>query len=113
MWRSSRFTPISAAGYSGAASLSGGLAAAAFLPLTFTNSWAHPDSFPELCLFTLGCLTIARGWDNLLYPVLVVATLNRETAAFLVMVWASVRWQTMRLPAFAGRLVSYTAVWGM
>jgi hypothetical protein len=36
---------------------------AATLPLTFTNSWAHPDHMPELALFTLGALAVARGSD--------------------------------------------------
>jgi hypothetical protein len=56
----------------------------ATLPLTFTNSWQHPDHIPELLLFTAGCWAIARqraGWLALLLP---VATLNRETAVFLV-----------------------------
>jgi hypothetical protein len=99
--------------YSSAASLAGGLAVAAFMPLTFTNNWAHPDSFPELCLFTLGGLAVARGWDALLYPLLVVSTLNRETTAFLVMLWASVRWGTLRPVGFAARLASFAAVWAI
>jgi hypothetical protein len=99
--------------YSSATSLAGGLAVAAFLPLTFTNSWAHPDSFPELCLFTLGCLAIAQKRDNLLYPLIVVSALNRETAAFLVMLWASVRWGTLPLGAFAAKLASYTVAWAV
>jgi hypothetical protein len=61
---------------------------AAALPLTYTNSWAHPDHIPELILFTLGCLAIARGRDAWFAVVLAVATLNRETAAFLVLLYA-------------------------
>ena len=97
--------------FSSAASLGGVLAAAAYLPLTFTNSWAHPDSFPELCLFTLGCWAIARNRDSLFYPIVLVAALNRETAAFLVLLWAFVRWGTVPAPAFVVRLASYGAVW--
>jgi hypothetical protein len=66
------------------AAIAGTLLVAATLPLTFTNSWAHPDHIPELALFTLGCFAIARGRDALFAITLVVATLNRETAAFLV-----------------------------
>lgn len=62
--------------------------AAAALPLTFTNSWAHPDHVPELLLFTLGCLAIARGQDLWFAVLLALATLNRETAAFLVPLYA-------------------------
>lgn len=58
------------------------------LPLTFTNSWAHPDHIAELALFTLGCLTIARGRDAAFALTLILATLNRETAVFLVLLHA-------------------------
>lgn len=77
--------------YSPAGALAGTLATAALLPLTFTNSWAHPDSFFELLLFTLGCVAVSRRWDALFYPILAVASLNRETAFFLVPLWASYR----------------------
>jgi hypothetical protein len=53
-------------------------------PLTLTNSWAHPDHVAELLLFTAGCMAIARQRTRMLVPILAVATLNRETAAFLV-----------------------------
>jgi hypothetical protein len=99
--------------YSSAASLAGGLAVAAFLPLTFTNSWAHPDSFPELFLFTIGCAAIAYGRDLWLYPIVLIAALNRETTAFLVMVWAAVRLGQLPLASYAIRLVSYGAAWAV
>lgn len=99
--------------YSSEASVAGVLAAAAFLPLTFTNNWMHPDSFPELLLFTLGCLAVARGADGWLYPIVAVATLNRETAAFLVALWAFVRWGTLPIGVYLIRGASYTAVWAI
>ena len=74
-------------------SLAGTVAMTALLPLTLTNSYPHPDSFPELLLFTAGCLAIARGRHERLVPIVAVATLNRETAAFLVLLWASVYWR--------------------
>jgi hypothetical protein len=57
---------------------------AATLPLTFTNSWAHPDHIPELALFTAGCAAIAVNHLPAITGLLAIATLNRETAAFLV-----------------------------
>jgi hypothetical protein len=60
---------------------------AATLPLTFTNSWPHPDSIPELALFTLGALAIARRLDVLFGVVLACAALNRETSVFLVVLY--------------------------
>ena len=57
---------------------------AATLPLTFTNSWAHPDHPAELVLFTAGCHAVATGRTGWLAVILALATLNRETAIFLV-----------------------------
>jgi hypothetical protein len=68
-------------------SIAGTALVAAGLPLTFTNSWAHPDHVGELALFTLGCLTIARGLDAAFAVTLGFATLNRETAVFLVLLY--------------------------
>jgi len=70
------------------AALAGVALTAATLPLTFTNSWAHPDHMPELALFTLGALAVARGSDWLFAMALAVAALNRETSVFLVLLYA-------------------------
>jgi hypothetical protein len=61
---------------------------AATLPLTFTNSWGHPDHAAELALFPLAAAAIARrrdGWFALALP---LAGLNRETSVFLVLLYA-------------------------
>jgi hypothetical protein len=68
--------------------LAGTLLVAATLPLTFTNSWAHPDQFAELALFTGGCAAVARNRPYAFAALLVLASLNRETAAFLVVLYA-------------------------
>ena len=70
--------------FSETASLFGTTLVAATLPLTFTNSWAHPDHIAELALFTAGCAAIAANRVWALAAILAVATLNRETAIFLV-----------------------------
>lgn len=64
--------------------VTGNLLVAALLPLTFTNSWPHPDHLMELLLFTLGCATIARGWRTTFAIVLILSGLNRETSVFLL-----------------------------
>lgn len=75
----------------------GGVAGvAATLPLTYTNSWAHPDGIPELALFTLGCLAIVRSADVAFAAILAVAALNRETAGFLVITYFAARPITLR-----------------
>jgi len=97
--------------YSASASLAGTLGVAALLPLTCTNGWANPDSFPELLLFTLGCLLIARRQDILFLLVLVLATLNRETAAFLVVLWGAYRLPGRWSRGDVARLGGYAATW--
>lgn len=64
--------------------VAGNLLGMALLPLTFTNSWAHPDHLLELGLFTLGCACLARGWHAGFLVVLALGALNRETSAFLL-----------------------------
>jgi hypothetical protein len=73
--------------FSAEAAVGGVFATAATLPLTYTNSWAHPDSIPELALFTLGCLAVVRRAELSGLLILIVATLNRETAVFLVVAY--------------------------
>jgi hypothetical protein len=65
-------------------SLLGTALVAATLPLTFTNSWAHPDHIAELALFTAGCAAVAANRVEWLAAILAVATVNRETAIFLI-----------------------------
>lgn len=70
----------------------GGMAlAAALLPITYTNSWPHPDHIPELALFTWACLAIARGKDGWFAIALLLAALNRETSVLLVLVYVLAR----------------------
>lgn len=74
--------------FSTAGSLAGNALVTALLPLTFTNSWGHPDHVLELCLFTIGCACVARQWNRLFLVVLAAAALNRETSFLLVIIFA-------------------------
>jgi hypothetical protein len=97
--------------YSAPAAVAGTLGVAALMPLTFTNGWANPDSFPELFLFTLGCVLVARRNDLWFLVLLAVATLNRETAVFLVILWGCYRLPGRWARADIARLAGYTATW--
>jgi hypothetical protein len=81
------------------AAIAGTLALASFLPLTFTNSWAHPDTFPDLFLFTAGCLAVAARRDLVLAAILLIGLFNRETIGFLAILWAVERWPERRSAA--------------
>jgi hypothetical protein len=90
------------------ASLTGVLITAATLPLTFTNSWPHPDHIPELALFTLGAMAIARRLDAVFALALALAALNRETSVFLVVLYAVAEpWSRPRVI----RLATFAAEW--
>src|ERR671913_840182 len=60
--------------------LAGTAVVMALLPLTFTNSWAHPDHIPELALFTLAAAALARRRFAMFLGALALAALNRGTA---------------------------------
>ena len=84
--------------FSPSAAVAGVSVVAATLPLTFTNSWPHPDSIPELALFTLGALAVARRSDLLFGVALALAALNRETSLFLVLLYVvSEAWNRPRI----------------
>jgi hypothetical protein len=63
--------------------LTGTLLSSLLLLLTFTNSWPHPDHLVEWALSAAAVGALVRGRDGLFAVFLVVAALNRETSAFL------------------------------
>jgi hypothetical protein len=78
--------------YNNVGAVAGTAMTMALLPLTFTNSWAHPDHIAELALFTAASAALAREQFGLFLIVAVVAGLNRETAVFLVFLCAAASW---------------------
>jgi hypothetical protein len=94
--------------FAGLAAFAGTLFVAATLPLTFTNSWAIPDQLPELAFFALAAGAVARGRDAWFVVWLVLASFNRETAVFLVVLYAVARPFT---GAHAARTAAVAAVW--
>ena len=57
------------------------------LPLTFTNSYAHPDTFIDLLLLLLGCACIVRNRMALFLPIMLAAAFARETSFLLVIIY--------------------------
>jgi len=96
------FSPVAAFG--------GVTLVAAILPITYTNSWAHPDHIPELALFTLACLAIVRRKDGWFALALVLAALNRETSVLLLPFYTLARPLTR---AHVIRVSAVTALWGV
>lgn len=84
---------------------------AALLPLTYTNSWAHPDSVVELLLVSAGCSLIVSKHDVWFSIVLIVAAFNRETSGFLLLLWAWSRLAEARTPAMLLRVAGVAGAW--
>ena len=97
--------------YPSGVALAATLTMAALLPLTFTNSWPVPGTYLELTLFSLGCLAIARGRDGLFGVVFIVAAFNRETSAFLGLLWAAVRFRALKRGTWIVRAAALGAAW--
>jgi hypothetical protein len=86
----------------------------AFLPVTFVEWFEIPTDFLELLLVLLGFLCIVHGRTAALALVLFLATLNRETSGYLVMVYVAhglLRdWPRLGRVVATGGLLS--ALWG-
>lgn len=67
--------------------MSGTLFMAATLPLTFNNWYEIPTDFPEIVTFTVGIWCLQKNRHALLYLVIFIGTLNRETTVFLVLMY--------------------------
>jgi hypothetical protein len=65
----------------------GTLFVGATIPLTFNNWFELPTEFPEMIFFTLGIWSIYKGKFWALVLITFFATLNRETAAFLPLLY--------------------------
>lgn len=68
--------------------IAGTLLSAILLLLTFTNSWPHPDHLMEWALSAAAIAAVARGKVLYFAGFLVLAALNRETSAFLWLLFA-------------------------
>jgi hypothetical protein len=96
--------------YDAARALAGTTMTMALLPLTFTNSWAHPDHIVELALFAFAAAALARGHFGAFVAGVGIAALNRETAVFLVLLCAAVSWPAK---GWALRVAGAGAVWAV
>jgi hypothetical protein len=83
---------------------------AALMPLTFTNSAPHPDHLVELALAAAAVAAIARRSDWAFGAILVLAAFNRETSAFLVLLYA---FATPYSRAHLLRVVLFASVWAV
>lgn len=84
------------------------------LLLTFTNSWPHPDHLVEWALSAAAVGAIAHGRHALFAVLLACAALNRETSAFLLLLYvvaAPWPWTPGQWRRVAGLAVMWGAVY--
>jgi hypothetical protein len=82
------------------------------LASTWGLNYTAPYDVPSLCFFALGIWLIVTGRLVWLYPVFLIATLNRETTIFLVVFY--ILWSLKRAGKPAGialHAVVLTALW--
>jgi len=83
----------------------------AILPFNYFNSPYQPCDIPSVLFFTLGLLLIReRNWWWF-YPFFVVATLNRETSIFLVVVLVCVLFDQYSWRKLSLLVGSQVAIW--
>ena len=72
--------------------VAGTLFAAALHPITYRFYWYQPDSPTDLFAWALGGWLTVTGRDAWLLPLVALATLNRETAVFIPVMYVALRW---------------------
>jgi hypothetical protein len=76
--------------------LAGFLFMSTTIPLTFSNWHELPTDFPELLFFTVAYWLLRSGTVALLFPLVAVATVNRETAVLIPVLALLMRWDQGR-----------------
>ncbi len=92
--------------------ITGSLLSGTMLLLTFTNSWPHPDHLVEWALSAAAVAAIARGRDGAFAVLLCLAALNRETSAFLWLLYAAARpWSRAHIARTFGFGLGWVAIY--
>jgi hypothetical protein len=80
------------------------------LPTVFSTGPHYIYDFPALMFFSLGfLLLLQRRWTRY-YPILVIGLINKETMAFLLVVFAALYWDQMTRREFSAHLALQAAL---
>ena len=79
------------------------------LPLTVFHGYIY--DLPQLFLFTLGLLFMARKQWHFYLPLLTIATLNKETSIFLVVIFALYFFRTLSPRAYFVLLAAQSTIY--
>lgn len=92
------------------AAAGGALALAAIIPFTYYRVVQESDPL-NLLVITTAFFLLARGRDLLLIPLVVLGTLNRETAAMIPAVYLLARWRERPLTEVLPRTAMLALCW--
>lgn len=81
------------------------------LPFNFLNVYWYPSDIPSVLFFTLGLIAIYRQSWRWYYPLFILATFNRETTLFLVLLYVAVYFRRTRLREFSVHLFAQIGIW--
>lgn len=91
--------------------LAGTLLLAALHPASYHFYWYQPDSPPDLVLWVAAALLTLRGRGWWLVPLVLVGSLNRETAVFVVLVHLALGWDREPRRALLLRAITILLTW--
>lgn len=91
--------------------VAGVLLAAALHAPTYRFYWFGPDSAVDLVVWVAAALLARRGRDAWLVPLAFLGSLNRETAVFVLPIWAALRWGELPAGRIAALGAAIAAAW--
>lgn len=93
--------------------IAGTLLAAALHPATYRFYWFQPDSPTDLVIWIAAALLTLHRRDGWLVPLVLIGSLNRETAVFAVVIHAALRYGHEPTSRLVARSVGLVAVWAV
>jgi hypothetical protein len=91
--------------------LLGAVLVAALHGPSYLHYWYQPDSPGDLFAWTLAALLTVQGRDRWLFPLMVIAALNRETAVFIAPIHLALRWGEEPAARTLGRAAGLGLCW--
>jgi len=98
--------------FSPAAAAAGALCLAAILPFTYLHVVQESDPI-NLLVFVVAFWALARGRDALLFPLVLVGTLNRETTAMVPALYLVARWGRRPMGRVVWRTAALVGAWAL
>ncbi len=83
------------------------------LPFNYFFNFWYPSDIPSVLFFTLGLIMLYRRKWILFYPLLAIATINREVTLFLVFIYVVTSLGRRPLDRIALHTIAQLVVWGI